>query len=1255
MPGAKVEVSQTATGQKFQATTDDKGYWALPSLQTGAYRVTVTHEGFKSVTNENIVLDAGVPATVNMSLTVGATTETIEVTAGAEIVQTNSATVSSTLQGRQINDLPFTSHNVTELIATQPGTQNPSGVRYATINGLPQATINITIDGVNVQDNATRSNPDAIFNAVQPRTQAIEEMTMSTAAAGADSAGEGAVQIKFVTKSGSNQFHGGLYETNRNSYFEACYFFNCLVGTAKDRINLNEYGFTIGGPVLKNKLFFFESFEFFDLPQSFGETGTWMTPQAAAGIFTYNVGGAVKTVNLFTLAGAENPSLPAGTRAFPTAPDPTLAKTYSLINQLTSSGGTIISRIATNNDYNRYNFATAAKAVNNRKFQTARIDYNLNEKNHINFVWNYQVNDRTPDGLNLEYAILPGVGTTLGSQDLEGQYGINWTGSIGVRSVITANIVNEFNGGIQGGANALGDGLSPNDYGIWKGYLVNFGAYTTNPYNGNYTNYAPRSTPVYQVNDNVSYLKGNHLFNFGFNFTQVNAWSASANSSLLNTLTLAQATGDPDNTGATSLFTTTTLPGASATQLSDAANLYALIAGRVSAVTSSAVLNEITKTYGPNFSVDRDHMREFASYVQDTWRVSSKLTLTAGVRWDRQGAIQNLDNLYTRPGFAGLFGVSGVGNLFKPGVLAGSAPVFSLVPPGVGGFDPGVGHFSPTIGLAYRISNGGIFHWLTGNDAVLRAGFGVSTNRQGIGYLDGVWNGNQGRSLATSASASANPNIFPAGGVLFNDSSFPSVVPSSVDPTFPNPTFPLVVQSGQSVEDYNPSIKPEYIESWTAGLQRQVGKNTVVEVRYVANHGVDLWSAVNLNEVNTVENGFAQQFQAAQNNLAIANGITVPQLLLSASSGTGIKLTSNNYGNQGLPGQVAVPLITTAIGSSTDQTTVTQLTQGQAGATANGIATNATRMANLTKAGFPVNLFQVNPNNGGNSTELTNRNSSTYNSAQVEVRRRLASGLQMQASYAFSKSLTDANTPTLRDWGGFKGPSNFDIRHGIKVTWIYQLPVGQGRSMLSSAHGALGKAVSGWEIAGVGRLQSGVPINITSGRDTFNQNDGGVVLHNITANQLQSQMALNFTSQINASGTATGTAYFLPQSLIQNTLASGGISGTFNPNAPYIGQCNSAGQICDQVFLWGPWLSKWDVSLVKRTQIKERLNLEFRVQALNVFNHPNIAIDGGGATGGSINSAIGSSFGQTTTAFRDLNNTNDPGARSLEFVIRLNF
>jgi hypothetical protein len=1254
VPGAQVTVTQTATNQTFRVSADEKGYWALPSLPTGTYKVTVTHPGFKSASNANVTIDAGVPATVNITLEVGATTDTVEVTAGATVVQTDSAAVTSTLQGRQINDLPFTSHNVTELIATQPGTQNADGVRYATIDGLPQPTINITIDGINVQDNDTKSNPDAIFNAVQPRTQAIEEMTMSTAAGTADSSGEGAVQIKFVTKAGSNTFHGGLYETNRNSYFEACYFFNCLQGAAKDRINLNEYGFTIGGPVLKNKLFFFESFEFFDLPQSFSETGLWLTPQAATGVFSYGVGGVQKNVNLYALAAAANPSLPAGTAAFPTAGDPVLAKTYSLIQQLIG-GGTVVSRIATNSDYNRENFTWDPKAVNNRKFQTARIDYNLTEKHHLNFVWNYQVNDRTPDGLNLEYAILPGTGTQLGSPALEGQYGLNWTGSIGLRSVITPTITNELTAGIQGGANALGDGLSPADYGIWNGNLVTFaGGYMTNPYNGNYTNYAPRSTPVYQINDNVSWLKGSHLFNFGGNFTQISAWDASANSSLLKTIALGQATGDPDNTGATSLFTTTTLPGASATNLSDAANLYAILVGRVDAVTASAVLGEQSRTYGSNYSVDRNHMREFGLWAQDTWHATSNLTIVLGVRWDRQGAVQNTDNLYTRPGYAGLFGVSGVGNLFMPGTLAGSAPVLNLIPAGTQGFDPGAGHFNPSLGMAYRIHHGGVMHWLTGDDSVLRGGFNVATLRQGIGYLEGVWSGNAGRSLSESTSPSTTPSVFAAGSVLFAPGNYPTLAPTSIDASFPNPSFPLNVQSGANVEDWNPSIKPEYVESWNVGFQRQLDKNTVIDVHYVGNHYADGWAAVNLNEVNILgsfnSSTFLQQFDAAQNNLAIANGISVAQLLTP-----GTKLTSNNYSNQGLPGQVAVPIITTAIGSNTDQTTVTQLTEGIAGTTANGIATNATRMAALTKAGYPINLFQVNPNNGGGSTELTNRNSSTYNSGQVEVRRRLAAGFQMGFSYAFSKSLTDANAPTLRDWGGFKGPTTFDIRNAFKATWIYQLPVGQGRPLLNSAHGVLGKVVSGWEIAGVGRLQSGSPINITSGRDTFNQNDGGVTLYNMTAKQLQSDVGLNFTSQVSSNGVATGTAYYLPQSLIQNTLAAFGISGTLNPTAPYIGPCNAAGQICDQVFLWGPWLSKWDVSLVKRTQIKERLNMEFRVQALNVFNHPNIMVPGGAATGGNITTAISSSFGQTTTAFRDLNNTNDPGARSLEFVLRLNF
>jgi Carboxypeptidase regulatory-like domain/TonB dependent receptor len=1251
VPGAVVDAVSLSQQTAFKAVADEKGYWAIPSLQSGTYKVTVSHSGFKTEVLTNVKMDAGVPATVNVTLQVGALTETIEVSGGAEVLQTDSSTIASTLQGTQIHDLPFTSHNATDLIATQPGTQTAQGPRYSVINGLPQSVINITLDGVNIQDNTNKST-DGVFNNVQARTEAIEEMTMSTAAANADSTGEGAAQVKFVTRSGSNTWHGGLFETNRNNFFEANYYFNSVNGLKRDYINLNEWGYRLGGPVKKSKLFFFTTFEFFFLPQSFLTSGqTWLTPQATNGIFTYKDGsGVVRTVNLYALASA------AG---FPGAPNPTLAKAYALIQQLTTGGGgTLSNRITTNNDYNRNNFAFPNKATNNRKFETTRLDYNLNEKHHLSGVWNYQVNSRNPDGLNGTLAILPGTGSVLGTPGLQGQYGINWTGSISMRSSLTSRLTNEATFGIQAGTNILGSGTSSTDYSLFGNVQPNnFGGYISTPYLGGYLSYAPRNAPVYQFNDSLSWLKGNHLLNFGGGFTQVKFWQAAANTSLIPQVSLATVAGDPVGTGSTNLFTTTNFPGASSTQLSDANNLYDILTGRVASITTSQVLSESTKTYGPNYTVDRDRMREFSLYVQDSWRLNPNLTINLGVRWDKQNPFENLDALYTSVGLSGLYGVSGVGHLFQPGTLDGTAPVFTPVAPGGDSYQSRFGNFNPTVGIAYKVPrSSGPLSWLTGKgDAVIRGGFSIATIREGMGFLAGVLNGNQGRSLSTSVDPVNFPSNFgPIGSVAFGG-SYPVRAPTNIDPNFPSPLFPLPVQSGQTVSDYNPNIKPEYVQSWSFGFQRELDHDTVVDLRYVGTHGVGLWRSINLNEVNIVENGYGQQFAAAQNNLAIANGFpNIAALQNAAFTNPAYKLVTN-YGNTGLPGQVAIPIIQTAIGSTTDTTTATYLLQGQAGASANAIATNATRMANLTKAGLaPVNYFQVNPLGGGSANEMTNGNMSTYNALQVEVRRRLSRGLQVQGSYAFAKSLTNDTNFTLRNIGGEKGPSPFDFRNAFKFTWIYQLPFGQGRPLLSGAHGVLGKVVEGWQISGVGRLQSGSAVQLTSGRDTFNQNDSGVVLHNIDASQLQSMMSIYKTSQVNASGVATGQVWYLPQSFITNTLAAFQLgTGTLNTSAPYIGPCVSSGQTCNRIFLYGPWISKWDVSLVKTTRIHERFTAEIRCQALNVFNFANFELTSATNGGGPL--TIGSSFGQTTSAFRDLNNTNDPGSRTLEFVFRLNF
>src|SRR5436190_4830421 len=222
------------------------------------------------------------------------------------------------------------------------------------------------------------------------------------------------------------------------------------------------------------------------------------------------------------------------------------------------------------------------------------------------------------------------------------------------------------------------------------------------------------------------------------------------------------------------------------------------------------------------------------------------------------------------------------------------------------------------------------------------------------------------------------------------------------------------------------------------------------------------------------------------------------------------------------------------------------------------------------------------------------------------------------------------------------------------------MPLGPKRMFLGHVANPIArKALEGWELASVTRLNTGAPVRFTSGRATYNQNDSGVILHGMTAKQLQETIQLRKTTQV-TNGLAQGVVYFLPQSLIDNTLAAfetgGKTLANLDPNQPYIGPANVPGELGQRLFLYGPFSQKWDVSLVKRTKIHESFNVEFRMQALNVFNLTNFLyfVPGNNIPG---NQGIGSAFGQVPTngAYRDLSNTNDPGGRILEFSLRLKF
>jgi hypothetical protein len=288
-------------------------------------------------------------------------------------------------------ELPFATRNLLELVVTQPGTATPGTPRTSSINGLPKGSVNITIDGMNIQDNLLKSS-DGFFANIQPKTDAIEEVTISTAGVGADAAGEGAAQVKFVTRSGTNDLHGGLVWQNRNTFFNSNYYFNNINGLERDRINLNQESISIGGPFKKNRAFFFVDFEEFDLPQSYNVSATVPTADAAQGIFTYQDSATkqIRKVNLLQLAAAKNPTLPANVRPYATTADPAVAASLAQYLKLaTPQTGSLVDRVTSQNDYNRNTFNFQTPGTNVRRFLTTHFDYNITSKHHFDSVWNY--------------------------------------------------------------------------------------------------------------------------------------------------------------------------------------------------------------------------------------------------------------------------------------------------------------------------------------------------------------------------------------------------------------------------------------------------------------------------------------------------------------------------------------------------------------------------------------------------------------------------------------------------------------------------------------------------------------------------------------------------------------------------------------------------------------------------------------------------------------------------------------------------
>src|SRR5215475_11100378 len=1095
IPQATIKVTDKATGIEQTTVSSSDGGFLFPSLQFGSYKLSASATGFQTTVIAAITVDSGRTTDVSVEMQVGAATETVQVTALAEQLKTTTNEVGATINNKLVQNLPYNGRESLSFALLMAGNANAndSTGRNSTFNGLPNASMNISLDGMNNNSQRFKSGGTSFFSFAPSRIDAVEEVTVSTTGLGAEASGEGAMQIRLTTKRGTEQYHGKVLHQFRNEALNANTFFNNLQGIQRTKARENDAVGSIGGPLLpfiprfKKKLFFFVYYEHIPQPGSQTSTAPVLTSAAQQGDFTYiGTDGVTHNVNLLQLAGA------AG---FTNAIDPTIAGILKSINDTQSKASGFLPQSGT--PYLRtmlWNQATNTTTY----YPTARVDYQITPAIGWHGTWNLRHQDiaGAPPYPGDPYNFAPNQ-TSYKITTYVATNSVDWT--------IRPNMVNNATFGVQSNGEYFTKEANPQQYSIYGNRILNIPLIPPYVPGANQQPFI-RNNPVYQVSDNLNWVKGRHTMTFGGTLLHTSFWETSYGSAGVPQYNFGVVASDPVGT-----VLQNALPGINTNNgdLMNAQNLYALLTGRLTSITVNTNVDERTHQYNQFAPVTQRFAFNTAGlYAQDSFRISPDLTLNFGLRWQFDGAIHSTNGIDSQPGGPNFFGPST--GLFQPGVFGGvTNPVFTQVS------NPYKRDFinpAPNVGFAWNPSKDkGLLGKLFGDrKTVIRGAFSITYYNEGMNSISNVLSSNPG----ATQSGSATQGVQFAPGTLNLSSPVPSF--SLFPQTF---SFPLQQSaftfsgSGYSGFLVNPNLQSPYTQNWTLGIQRQLTKNIVLEARYVGNKSTHMWHYQNLQETNIFENGFLGQFVQAKKNLDI-----------NVASGKG-----STFINNMLPGQASIPIFEAAFGALGSQgavspsqgfgnsTFITNLNQGVAGTLANTLATNTTYYCRLvgsnfapcanlgyTAAGkYPLNLFRANPFLNNMNYQDSNGDAN-YNALQIDLRQQYSYGLLLGANYTWAHSLSDIQNSndqtagyqwfTMRNARLNYGPTPFDRRHVFNAYWTYDLPFGKGRRF-SVNNGVVERIVGGWTLGGRETIATGNPVLLSGGRNTVNNlSQSGVVL-----------------------------------------------------------------------------------------------------------------------------------------------------------------
>ncbi len=1199
VPGAHLELMDRSTNSIREGVSERTGTYAFVGLPIGTYSLKVTKQGYATQLLQRIVVDASNTTAVSAVLTVGQVSEVVDVTGtSTPVLETSSNAIGTVVDMKQIEDLPLQGRDLTSFSTLVPGYNG-------TFNGLPSTDQGSNIDGVVGSSNRMKFTGNT-QPAVSPRLESIEQMTVQTDQLDLNAGfGQSSTQLNFVSRSGGNHFHGRAYEDFRNSGLNANSWQNNAAGVRKNKLILNDFGASVGGRILRDKLFFFGSFAMSKQPGSLSATNNFFTSAAQQGNFSYQgTDGNTHSVNVLNLASQTNPTLTSSVNSV-------VAAQFALIDKAVANGG-----VTSTPDLNFNQVGWNSASPTTQYFPGGRLDYNMSKRVKM-YLSTLVTNSFQP---TVTAATFPGADF---ANQVAGNSSKNYTVSYGFDFIATPNLINDLKLGYLYNNTKYAYNAAPlyatQPTVFWQ-YPGANGAMSGQVYQTPVTTFYP----ILSVSDSTTWQHAAHSVTFGVSWyrEQDHYYNPPVG---YNNYYLGLATGDP----ALQAFTTSSMPDANSATLAEAAQLYAVLAGRVSTINGTFPYSQQTKQF--EHTIGAYNLDEVVSqtglFAEDSWRVTPTLTLNYGLRWDFAIPQHDLTGAYHSASPGDIYGPSGLGNLFQPGNLPGNMnPVLATNPSPYAAWNVTP---QPAFGFAWnpKVKDGPFKALLGGDGTVIRGGFALRRFTEPGQYF---WNNASDygsfyfQNFYLNANNTGQAGTFAPGSLALGQ-PVPQLgyAPTSYQASAPQSDFTFL--GGPGVNGLNPHIQQPYSESWNFGIQRALGASRVLEIRYNGNRTIHQWINIDPNEVNIFENGFLAEFKNAQANLAsaVSSNPNNPSPSFEGASGS-LPIMSAAFGGPGAS-------------DFTNAQFVRYLQTGQAGALANvlsGINGTVPYFCNLVGssfgpcknnigytgggAGYPINFFQANPYAAGSSTGyMVADGYSNYNGLQIDLRQGSWKGLQFDANYTWSHSLgmaspnvwTGALTVfSLRDLRKGYGPSLFDLTQVTHVNGTYDLPIGHGKALLSN-NAVADKVLGGITIGTITTFQTGAPFLLTGGNSTFNDyGDGGIQLTGVTSSQLQKAIGV----------------HRVPGQSYANLIDPKYITSGQGANAAYINPNTTPGTIGSVVYLHGPHAFFQDMSVSKAIPIHRQLNFLLQGEFLNVWNHPVF-----GNSAGSFNSSVQSSgFGQ---------------------------